>query len=148
MTDSLTISLLRADDLVALRFQFVNLIIDSSQSSPALVRSDRGKPGFVIVEFPPQHIAETAFLQTGPGIPTALTNPPVSSFLAEPSLLVFRVPDVVERLPLTVPDLLAWTEWASNVAPNAAASLPEGNRPGIGPPGPDQTAIEVPYRLV
>src|SRR5215207_234146 len=52
-------TLLRADDLLSLRFDFINLVRSGNQ----LVLQDPTISGYVIVRFPPQHIGEQAFLE-------------------------------------------------------------------------------------
>ena len=55
-------SVLRADDFLALEFEFVNLQVSiPSPGKPVLTIVDRARPAFIIVTFPPQSIAEQAF---------------------------------------------------------------------------------------
>jgi hypothetical protein len=139
-------SLLRADDMLALTFELVNLVLDTTQTPPQLIHSQPG-PAFVIVHFPPQHIAERVFDENETGQPTNLDAPPVQSTLADPTRLAFQVPDTTQSIPFTLQNLLDWTQFDLQVAPNA---LPDGTTlgPGLRAPLPQETAVEVPYRLI
>ena len=122
----------RTKDLVDLTFTFVNLRV-SGTVSRTLVKQDDNESAFVIVEFPPQHVAEEAmfyvtsesgiFGAKGEGVPRAGapyssgTGPtylwhralPLKSRFANPSRLAFEVfPDIVE-LPYTEAGLLNWS---------------------------------------
>jgi hypothetical protein len=139
---NLTGSLLRPDDLLALAFEFVNLTLNTTPTPPVLVRTQADQPAFLIVGFPPQHIAEQSFHEGSAG------SPPVPSILAEDTRLVFQLPDAVESVPLTVEALLAWDQLTPSLAANALASPPAANPPGIGEPAAVQTSIELPYGLI
>jgi hypothetical protein len=127
----LALSVVRPDDLLSLQFELVNLQLDGAD----LVRRDPAADAFVIVTFPPQHIAEGDF-PTG----TAPPAPPVGSVLAGPSQLAFRVPPATTRLPLTLDSLLAWDALALVPGPGAVGTpaRPVGN----------VTALELPYRMI
>jgi hypothetical protein len=144
-----TFTLLRADDLLALRFEIINLRVETfSDRPPQITRIERGLAAFIIVHFPPQHILEEAFIEDdNTGILLRLSNPPVWSILAGPSRLVFKLPDEKNQIPLTVESLLDWKQYEFIVAPNA---LPRGATEGPAPaqPSAEQTAIELPYRLI
>ncbi|MEE2729982.1 MAG: hypothetical protein VYA55_04130 [Pseudomonadota bacterium] len=95
----------RSEDLLALRFEFVNLHV-SGGDIPLLSKADGGD-GYLIVHFPPQTITEQAFFETKPqnttdpdetsaeasGQVQALRPPPVRARIADESRLVFKVPD-------------------------------------------------------
>jgi hypothetical protein len=66
---------LRADDLLALRVEFVNLVLDNTQPQPRLVRS---QDSFIIVHFAPQHIGEVDFAATGSPLTVLQTDSPAS----------------------------------------------------------------------
>jgi hypothetical protein len=127
MSDRLHLAALRPDDLLALEFEFANL---QPAADGGLERATPGQPAFVIVHFPPQHLTEQVFA----GNSAAAEPPPVRTAMAGESRLVFRLPEAMTRLPLTLPDLLRWETWQL-VAPS-------------GPPGELETAIEFPWRLI
>jgi len=143
---NLLVNVLRTDDLLALQFEFVNLHLDATASQEArLVRTPAWQPAFIIVHFPPQHLAEQAFFLDDTGGPPP--GPvPVKALLSDPSRLVFKLPDEVGSIPYTLDALLDWTKLEPNLAPNA---LPPGATDGPGPVPLDQkaTAMELPYRL-
>src|SRR5271166_1354214 len=147
--DVFTIDLLRPDDLLALRFQFVNLGLDTAQTPPVLkkIQSEQAAP--VIVEFQPQHTEEQSFIEAEDGSLNFPVTGPIGSNLANNSRLVFLVPVGQASVPLTVPDLLAWTRLTPSLAPDALEAPPPAPPiPGLTPPDPLQTAIELPYRLI
>jgi hypothetical protein len=150
-----TASLLRADDLLALTFEFINLQLDAGAGhAPRLVRIQSAAPAFVIVHFPPQHVAEQTFSETTSGVNTV--PPPVGSVLAGPSRLVFEVAGSVTAIPFTTDALLNWAPFAPFLAPNADPTiLPFEPGPGLADPdvlaagqSAPFTAIELPYRLI
>jgi hypothetical protein len=131
-------SVLRADDLLALTFDFFNLRLDRPQGkAPRLVRVTVGQPAFVVVSLAPQHVAER-FLVDSVGI--------VSSLMAGPTRLAFRVPDDQGTLPFTLQGVLDWASHTPSLTANAVALAGLGG-PGPAEPTPTQTAIELPRRL-
>ncbi|MFD4632493.1 hypothetical protein ACFVYR_30075 [Streptomyces sp. NPDC058284] len=91
--------LLRATDLLDLRFTFLGLRLERPLLGPRqLVRKDPDQPAYLVVAFGPQHVAEQAFFELSPGLPEAAPSgsephkpPPVASRIAGRSLLVFTV---------------------------------------------------------
>ena len=146
---TLSVDLLRADDLLALRFDLVNLTMQTGAGqAPSLSRAHAGQPAFLVVNFPPQHIAEEAFPLVDGAIQN-LANPPVPAVLAGPTRLVFKIPDATATIPFTLEALLDWSSFEPQLTPNALPfDAPTGT--GIVPrqPGPLETGIELPYRLV
>src|SRR4051794_24754964 len=86
------IELIRPDDLLHLSFEFTNLRIDSDDApNPILTIDDASKDAFVIVTFPPQTIAETAYFEEpkapiSPEPPPTDPSPPPSRPLDEPGI--------------------------------------------------------------
>ena len=143
---NLTLSLLRPDDLLALKFEFVNLTLDTVSTPPALVRIQPEQPAFIIVGFPPQHLAEKFFIDGG-AVPGPADGP-VDTAVADNTRLAFQVPDAVRSVPFTVASLLEWTQFKPSLPANALTAPPLANPPGISPPDPNQTAIELPMGLI
>lgn len=145
-----TLDVIRASDLLVLRFSFVNLQLDTTAGQPPrLVRIRPAEKATFTVDLGPQHIAEEVFAADAAGQPVGVSALPVRSVLARPTRLAFQVPDNRPFIPLTLQELLAWHQYEPVVAANA---LPE-------PPGPHQqpgltalragdTAIELPTGLV
>ena len=101
------ISIVRADDLLVLDFEFVNMNLDASPGHPPrLVRTDTEHVSSVIVEFPAQHIREASFGDSD-GDVLHLPEPPVSAVMANRSRLVFNIPDHIQSIALTMPDLFS-----------------------------------------
>jgi hypothetical protein len=174
---ALHLQVVRPDDLLNLEIEAVNLRLDTDAEEPALVVDDPATPARLIVVFPPQTIAETAYFESSivPGEEPDPTpeNPPQPdpakreldppgsigppgrdsvARLGDSSRLVFDVP-AGTRIPCTIEGLLDWAPLQLAVNPIAAIP-PEPSEeqiaaaPAIRPPEPMETALELPYRLV
>jgi hypothetical protein len=173
-TPSLTASVLRRDDMLALRFDFYNL---TRNTQGDLVRQNAAQPAYIVAtpgygaDYAPQNIAEQAFLEATPPLtprPALPGAPPfpteqqggedlidpgtVQARLAGASRLAFRVPDYLAVIPFTVSSLLDFTRFQLNVAPAALPPLPAGTKPSPLPafraPDETETAIESPWHLI
>lgn len=144
----------RREDFISLRFDFFNLVLDTSNAQTTLVRKGRGPAAFAAV-FGPQHVADEAFFEAAPefagGADAALPNPGgAHARLAGESRLAFNVPGGV-TIPYTLHDLLSWAGFTPNVVPVAVASelqrrgLPRIRR--IRRPNASETSIELPWNL-
>jgi hypothetical protein len=162
--------LLRPDDLLNLQIEADNLHLDTSQKQgPALVLDDPEQPGYLIITFPPQTVAEQAVYESSPSEATnpqssepynqdhpAPTPPatPMQARIGGSSRLVFRIPagpDV--RIPYDTDSLLDWDQYELAVSPLAdvpADPTPQErqNAPAIQAPSHMETSIEMPYRLM
>ena len=166
--------LVRPDDLLTLHVDGYNLHVVPGVGLPAIDRIDAAKDAFLVVTFPPQNIAETAYFEPThtqepalpPGIPAPPAGfPPVAGSLPLPgqtgarlarfTRLVFRVPAGAALPPIvySTEGLLDWSGLELAVSP--LADLPPApsaaqiaSAPAIAQPGPLETAIELPYRLV
>ena len=124
------VTVLRPQDMVSLHFTFYNLKHEGSSLVPIHPMS----PAYMVVEFPPQNIAEEAFFETDAKFPVGDKDPdyekapdpfppvplaPVKSRISGLSRLVFRVPgDAI--IPYTIADLLGKCgEYRLKVAPTA-----------------------------
>jgi type VI protein secretion system component Hcp len=175
---ALRLRVVRPEDLLNLEIEAVNLRLDTNgPDEPALVVDDPAEPARLIVVFPPQTIAETAYFESSivPGEEPEPTpenpptpdpaerelNPPGSvgppgrdsvGRLADSSRLVFDVPSGT-RIPCTIEGLLDWSPLELAVNPIAAIPPDPSEEqiaaaPAIRPPEPNETALELPYRLV
>jgi hypothetical protein len=139
-----SVSVRRPHDLLVLDFDFVNLEIERRNGRRFLRQVDTIGPALVIINFPPQHIAEEAFYETaaqcGPGA-DKVSVPPIRSRVASESRLAFRIPPHVRSIPFTIEGLLDWGEWLPELVP------PARHYNVIFEPDWKQTSIEVPYRL-
>lgn len=172
------VSVLRTQDLLALRFEFVNLkLITGGDLGPRLERKDPSVDACVIVHFPPQNIAEEAFFEAqedekksdnepappegspvDPAGSEALPTPPVGARIAGPSRLAFKVPAAMTSIPYTIESLLTWTGFEQKVT-TTALPTPQDRQldqpriiivapPEIHEPEDDETAIEAPWRVI
>lgn len=112
-----TTTVLRAEDLLSLEFEFFNLGLKSGR----LQRLIKNKAAYIAVHFQPQHIYEQSFpkgkdLQAG--------KPPVATLLSGPSRLVFRLPSQLNSIAYTLEALLAWEKWELSLAPTAIPVMP------------------------
>jgi hypothetical protein len=166
------LDLLRVDDLLNLQIEGDNLQLDASKpDDPALVLQDARQPAYLIVTFPPQTIVEQAVFESSPVPPPqredGKTSPydtvhppqvspslPMLARIGGDSRLVFKIPAGSNiRIPYTVEGLIDWAGLDLSVSPladvpPAPTSQQRQNAPGIQPPSRQQTAIELPYRLV
>lgn len=171
-----SLSVIRPEDLLVLRFEFVNLKLMAGGDQPArLVRVNTKNPSYVLVYFQPQAVGEQAFYETDPNYPTSgepgtesLTNPPVQSRLAGPSRLAFQLPKGVSEIPYSIESLLDWAKYDHSLSPVAlppptlltlCVNPDEGEcdceplipalviPPRIQAPTAYQSIIEAPYRV-
>ncbi|WP_219835383.1 hypothetical protein [Paenibacillus sp. R14(2021)] len=104
-----------------------------------------GEAALLIVHFPPQHVAEQAFIQNKAGSLFA-GPPPVMALLAGPSRLVFKLHDDRNEWPLTMDTLMDWQAYEPVLSANALP-FEATSGPGIKKPVPLETALEVPTGL-
>ncbi|MGC4045946.1 MAG: hypothetical protein QM758_19310 [Armatimonas sp.] len=128
----------RADDLLNVSVELVNLSFTGSGAGRKLQRTNT-KPGdaFVVLHFPPQHIAEQTLPETNAGLPPAPAQP-LKSLLASNSRVAFAVPANISSLPGNLEELLTALR-AMPLTFSASATA--------APPVANQTAIEVVYGL-
>jgi hypothetical protein len=128
------VELIRPDDLVVMRFEFVNMAF-RGEGSERVIAATSGTP-YMIVWHQPQNIGEEAFYQTAadldlseaspddpdnkPATPKKpLDPPPVNARYAGPSRVVYKVPPGT-IIPYNLDDLLeACGTYEMNVAPTA-----------------------------
>jgi hypothetical protein len=140
-TQSLSLKVIRPEDLVVLRLDFID--VDVTPGVPPTVKGQAGAR--LVVQFQPQHVAEQAFWQSGKSAETkeeqaARQNPPpaapspappagsdplpdpgrVLSRLAGASRLAFTIP-AGTTFPLSLPDILEAIRTLPLVAPGVAA---------------------------
>jgi hypothetical protein len=164
---SFAFEILRPDDLLALHVEAVNLkLAAGAHSKPRLVIDDETQPALLIFHFQPQSIAEQAFFQTDPSPPPAFNPPPqqpppsqddqllppgsVGARMSGDSRLVFRLPNTMKSVQFDVATLLDWTRF--ELVLTATAAVPPGTTPATPPaiaaPGAQESALEIPYRLL
>ncbi|MDQ2783311.1 hypothetical protein [Lapillicoccus sp.] len=139
--------LLRPVDMVDLRLEAPNCHLEPVDGAAEIVAEADAR---LILHFPTQHIGERAWDAETPGAPT----PNVSGHRAAgPSRVVLDLPKGT-RIPYSLEGVLAAANTLPLRVPANATPAPDQAGPppptGIGPEPPkdDETAIEVPYRLV
>ena len=168
---SFTVEVTRPDDLLRLRLDTRNLRVERPEGeggSATLVVDDPSQPAFLIVNFPPQAIAEDAYYEATivaspdvppdapPEPPQTIETPPqpgqTPARLGRGSRLVFKVP-LGARIPYTIEGVLDWS--ALELSVNGIAAIgPDPTpaeiaaAPAIARPGETDTALELPYRLI
>ncbi|WP_318588235.1 hypothetical protein [Bacillus thuringiensis] len=154
--ENLCISIIRPKDLLALKFEFINLAFicrGIQGKAPYLQRIKKKDPSYLIVHFPPQHIGEEVFNEN-----QSITQP-IRSRLSEPSRLVFKLPDKSSSILYSLDKLLNWKYFEQSVSPRAitlaenvltdfSASTQSKDISTVEPPSIEHTAIEAPYRLI
>ena len=162
---SLTIQLLRPEDLLTLTIGTQNLKLDKSDpNKPILVVEDTSDPAYLIFAFPPQSITEKAYFETGnitsqppfnqvpPGTPPLGTTDDhllpagqTPARISGPSRLVFQLPKTLTKIPYQTKSLLDWSQLTLVVSATAEGKLLP---PPITAPTALQTSLELPYRLI
>ena len=149
---SVSFDMLRPGDLLSLRVETANLRLDRKDPRhPKLVIQESGQPALLIIHFPPQSIIERTYLEADGSGSDPLDAPGrVVTRMSGPSRLVFQLPAKMKSIPFTTESLLDWSKLKLLVS--AAADVPNGGTPPAGltiaPPGPLETALELPYRLI
>jgi hypothetical protein len=159
----LTIPVFRPDDLLALEIECFNLTVKPGVP-PRLVRQNAGAPAYLVVHFPPQHVAEQAFFETTPDFepdpksppePTSAetpTPPPVLARISGPTRLAFLVPSSITEVPLTLESLLAWELYEPSLVPVAlpppTATRARTARTDVRPMTPRSGASAAPQRII
>ncbi len=115
------VTVLRPDDLLHLKFEFRNLTLQVAQGQPPQLVRVPGQLAYLVVYFPPQHIAEEAFREPreSPNLPK-----PIRALISGWSQLVFEIPPAINTIPYTLPALLDWSQFQLVTAPAAAPPPP------------------------
>jgi len=146
--------LVRPDDLLTLHVAGYNLR-PAGQAGPVLERIDAAKDAVLVVTFPPQNIAETAFLASAPSQPPPPVPPgQTKARLAGFTRLAFRIAANAPwpAIPYSIEGLLDWSGFEPVVSgladiPSQPSAGQIADAPAIAEPGTKETAIELPYRL-
>ena len=160
---TISVSVLRARDMLLLDFKFVNFeYVRDPKKTITSLQAIQNQPAYIIVSFPPQSIMEQAYLEQDPNV-QVLSDPqtlPIKSRISGPSQLVFQLPEARPADPDPDHDRVFFLNILSTfplkVAPAALPSLNqnstmddgENQSPEIRQPGPMETSIEVPFRLI
>lgn len=138
-------NLLRREDLLNLKIEFENLVLQASLDKINLVQQD-SSPSHMIVHFPAQNIVEEVIKKDTVVLPYDL---PLKSASSSSSRLSFSITDPINY---DVESILDWKRYAPELVtvanfenddvPNGEIIKPEDNKPKA-----NQTALELPWRL-
>jgi hypothetical protein len=116
-----SIEVVRPQDFLNLVFEFANWhLVSSPGSPPYFERETPSRPGYIVVEFPPQSLGEQCYIAGHP------FKYPVRTLLSGPTRLVFFVPSSIKTIKLSLTEdggLLDWSQWSLSVAPAAFSTF-------------------------
>ena len=148
----------RAEDLLVCELELFGLELSGQPPNRVLTSSSGTRSASLVFHLPPQHVAEEALLGR---LPRERVLIPTRAAL--PSRVAFAIPDDALPVPFRLPeilDLIKDCELSVVGSADFEASAPSGclwavfgwlnlfQTPMLSEPGPDQTAIELPYRLI
>jgi hypothetical protein len=146
---SFSADVLRADDLLVLRFDFYNLRLQPGPSGKQ-VAPDGAGDSFIVVHFPPQHVAEQAFMEDDSNDP--LLPPPIAARLAGETRLVFHLNLTLLPLGFSLENILAALSRSAPLVSDRITQPPPtppvGGSAEFGGDRSQFSAIEAPWRLV
>ena len=125
--------------MLAARFDFYNMALDTTSTPATVTVIDTAQPGYMVAVFPPQHVGEQALADPGTQWPPG--NPPFQGVLSRPSWIAFETSGTID---FTLLSLLSWEKLTPQLVPVAVPT--PGALPT--PPSPQQTSLEVPWSLV
>jgi len=123
---TLQLDLTRREDMLRLRLDFYNLVLDTSGDVPLLVVQDATAASQIVVTFPSQHLMEQTVheSETEPGAGN------IASQAVGDSRIAFLVPRTVKQLPFTAEGLLDWRQFTLAVVPAANLTGSDPTEPG------------------
>ncbi|HEX7276305.1 MAG TPA: hypothetical protein VF244_02930 [Acidimicrobiales bacterium] len=135
----------RREDFLSLVLEFHNLKLNNTKPR-RLVKINSNQAAFLVVGFPPQHLSDQSKLASELVTPDGTNTPgEIQSRLAQRTRLVFVVGPEVLPMPFNLDALLNWAKLQQRVVAAAGTGAPPAN---LTSPPDDQTAIELPWRLV
>jgi hypothetical protein len=153
------VRVLRADDLCVCELELIGIEVAGSAPARRLAPAAGGGERLIVVHLPPQHVAERSFDDREPPLERIL----VASRAAGPSRVAFRVDPAALPVDYTLPAILELLA-GSRLAVSETAGRPPAPAgclnffalvvalfnppPGLSAPGPAETAIELPFRLI
>jgi hypothetical protein len=118
LTPTFSATLVRREDLVSLKFDFVNLTLSTASDGSQQIVPNGAGASYIIVNFQPQHIFEEALLENP--TPSPPLEKPVDARIAGGSRIVLIVPADKTPIPYTTEGLLAALgALEMSLAPNA-----------------------------
>src|SRR5262245_58259699 len=123
-------SIIRAEDFLHCQFEFVNLVLRTSDAGTQRLERAAAGPAFIVVRLPPQSVVEQSV--SGGSTPDF----PCKGGLAAPSRLACRLPDALTHVDYRLDALLDLIRSAELVLADHVAA------------GEQATVIEFPDRLL
>jgi len=128
---------LRKEDLLYLKFDFFNLVLNGNTIS----RKNSSLPSFIVAQFQPQSIAEEAYydastngLAQGSSSKSSSetpTNPPIPALISSPTRLAFKLPSGMNSINFSEEDLLDWIRYDPSLV-GVAQSLRSDEEEDVG----------------
>jgi hypothetical protein len=155
-------SVIRADDLLVCELEFVGIAVTGTAPNRTLTTGG-GADTIVVVHFPPQSVAEEAFHEQRAGLARIGRGVGYAqSRIAGPSQVAFRIDPSALPIPFRLADILTLlSSSALEVVPSAARGPAPGgclnlvailrsifDPPALTRPNPNQTGLELPFRLI
>ncbi len=152
-----SLTVVRPDDMLTLRFEFYNMSLVSDAQGTRLVRQSSRLVPHMTVRFPAQHVLEQAILD--PQSVAAQLKTPLKAYLSDESRLSFRVSDarINTGIAYSLAGLLDWSGFSHRVVP-AAQRITSGTdltasmrEPLKGDPATGvvpETSLELPWGLI
>jgi len=147
---------IRADDLLVCDLEFVGIDVVGTAPDRRLVATGAGAP-VVVLHLPFQHVTEPAFVD---GKPLHFEYP-LDARAADASRIAFRIDPAALPADYKLPALLQLLAKSALSVPASAARGPQSgclnvwavlqwmfNPPVLTNPGPTETALELPFRMV
>jgi hypothetical protein len=110
-TPEFFVTVFRRDDMVALNFGFINMVLDETGANlvPRRTFVGTGAPAapLIVVSHGPQHVLERAYIEDEAKKDLPPASGPIPTRLAGASRVAYLVPERVSSIPFTVEDLLA-----------------------------------------
>jgi len=125
---TLSVRVLRPEDLIWLEFDFQNFVFSNKGQAPFLELSNPKEAGIIIIRFPSQHTLEQAFFETtlmDPSGGNETIDLPAKQMRAKKSRLVYELEAGHPGFELTMNSLLDWSKFKLRVHPRAWIKLPQ-----------------------
>lgn len=116
LQDAVSFKFFRAEDLLHLELSFSNFELKGNQ-----LQRKSGGSAYLVVTFPPQSLAEQAYLEAENPANNEKLTLPARTYLSEESRLVYEIPSSVKNIQLTAKDLLDWARFELKVNKRASA---------------------------
>ncbi len=138
---------LRPEDLLILEFELHNFTLVRQGAISMAELSNTNKKGLIVISFTSQHTLEEAYYESNqiPGIASSdSVTLPAKHLRARKSRLVYELPAQSKGIPLTIEQLLNWSQLKLRVNPRAWIKVPQVKPASRNAFVNKQTAVSVP----